>query len=208
MASAGTRTRASSAALRARVIEAALACFNEHGYGAVSVETIRNAAGISVGSLYHHFDSKASLAAAVYAEAIRSYHAALLEVLTRNPDAEDGVRSLIEAHHRWVSANRDRAGFMIRAGDLAEIKAEAYDHAVANDRLITALVEWAQPLMDGGQLASFDPLVFASVLFGPSYFHTRVTLSRSADTPSSDVAADFAAAAWRTTRGPTTRTAL
>ena len=208
MTSAGTRTRATSAALRFRVIEAALACFAEHGYGAVSVETIRNAAGVSVGSLYHHFDSKASLAAAVYAEAIRRYHGALLEVLSRNPDAEDGVRSLIEAHHRWVSANPDWAGFMISAGDLAEIKAEAADHAVANDQLITALIEWAQPLMVDGRLGSFSPLVFASVLFGPSYFHTRVTLSRPADPPSSAVAADFATAAWRTTCGSTTRTAL
>ena len=207
MTSARTQTRATSAALRARVIEAALACFAENGYGAVSVETIRNAAGVSVGSLYHHFDSKASLASAVYTEALRRYHAALLEVLGRNPDAADGVRSLIEAHHHWVSANPDWAGFMISAGDLAEIKAEAADHAVANDQLITALIEWAQPLMDDGQLASFNPLVFTSVLFGPSYFHTRVTLRRSADTPSTEVAADFAAAAWRTTRGATTRTA-
>ncbi len=198
----GSPTRSATVELRRRVVEAALECFSERGYGAVSIEMIRDASNVSVGSLYHHFDNKAGVATAVFAEAIRRYHEALAEAISGDPKAEQGVRSLVEAHHGWVAANPDWARFMMSNGGLAEIKAEAADHDAANDQLIVELVEWARPLMDSGRLAALEPLVFMSVLFGPSYFHTRLTLRRSPDTPNPEAAADFAAAAWRTLRGP------
>lgn len=203
-----TRSRPTSAALRAHVVETALSSFSERGYGAVSVEMICSAAQVSVGSLYHHFGNKAGVAAAVYAEALRRYHDTLLAVVSRNPNAGAGIRALAQAHHEWVAAESDWACFMVSAGDLAEIQAEAAAHDAANARLAAALTAWARPLMDQGHLVTLDPLVFMAVMFGPSYFHTRASLSGSANPPDQVVAADFAAAAWRSLRGPAATAAV
>lgn len=44
---------------RREILDAALACFVENGLVATTIEEIRLAAGASIGSLYHHFASKA-----------------------------------------------------------------------------------------------------------------------------------------------------
>jgi len=51
---------------RARIIEAACQCFAERGYFKTSNQDIARAAGLTTGALYHYFDSKAELFAAVH----------------------------------------------------------------------------------------------------------------------------------------------
>jgi len=54
---------------RRRVMDAANALFVEHGFTAVSMQQIANAAQITKATLYHHFRSKEDLFAAVVLEA-------------------------------------------------------------------------------------------------------------------------------------------
>lgn len=53
---------------RARLLDAAVALFEEHGFEAASVTQIAAAAGVTTGSLYHHFESKLGLFAVVRQE--------------------------------------------------------------------------------------------------------------------------------------------
>jgi AcrR family transcriptional regulator len=53
-------------ATRTALIEAARPLFAERGYSDVSAEEIVRAAGVTRGALYHHFDGKRELFAAVY----------------------------------------------------------------------------------------------------------------------------------------------
>jgi AcrR family transcriptional regulator len=55
---------------RARVLEAARACFLADGYVATTVPQIAEAAGVSVEFVYKAFDSKAGVAAAVWQQAL------------------------------------------------------------------------------------------------------------------------------------------
>ncbi len=55
-----------SEATREALVEAARALFAERGYAGVGTEEIVRAAGVTRGALYHHFDDKRELFAAVY----------------------------------------------------------------------------------------------------------------------------------------------
>jgi AcrR family transcriptional regulator len=55
-------------ATRAHVVEVATRLFAEHGYDGTSIETVQAAAGVSRGSLYHHFPGKEALFWAVLEE--------------------------------------------------------------------------------------------------------------------------------------------
>lgn len=57
---------ARSAGTRAKLLRAGRALFARHGYGAVSAEQIVRRAGVTRGALYHHFEGKLGLFAAVF----------------------------------------------------------------------------------------------------------------------------------------------
>src|SRR6266566_8365174 len=95
-----------SAGRRSRILEAALACFNERGFTATTIEEICQRSGASVGSVYHHFGGKEGLAAALYVEGLRDYQRGFRDVLERNPGAGEGIESLVRHHLRWVGAHR------------------------------------------------------------------------------------------------------
>jgi AcrR family transcriptional regulator len=66
------RTQAErTAATRARLLEAGRHLFATDGYAAVSTQAIVDAAGVTRGALYHQFDDKSGLFAAVYEEVER-----------------------------------------------------------------------------------------------------------------------------------------
>lgn len=70
---------------RARITQAAREAFNTHGYDGASIKDIMQAAGLSHGGFYHHFNGKVDL----FAEAVASYRGALDAQLSA-PDAPQG----------------------------------------------------------------------------------------------------------------------
>lgn len=54
-----------TAAMRKRLIEAAIDCLGKLGYGATTLQVVTDAAGVSRGAILHHFPSKADLMIAV-----------------------------------------------------------------------------------------------------------------------------------------------
>jgi AcrR family transcriptional regulator len=67
----GTRRADQSQATRAALIAAAHGLFAEKGFAGVATEEIVRAAGVTRGALYHHFDGKRELFAAVYEDVER-----------------------------------------------------------------------------------------------------------------------------------------
>ena len=73
------------------MLEAAASLFMAHGYGAVSMDAIARAAGVSKATLYAHFSSKDRLFATIIDEACRQ-KIALGELL---PADETNVRAAL-----------------------------------------------------------------------------------------------------------------
>jgi AcrR family transcriptional regulator len=76
---------AKTARTRARILDAALALFNEHGTAAVSTNRVAAAAGLSPGNLYYHFADKQQIIRALHGR-----YAAAQEALW---GASDGQRA-------------------------------------------------------------------------------------------------------------------
>ena len=72
-----------SAATRRSVLDAAIKCLFEHGYGATSTVTVAEEAGVSRGAMMHQFPSKADLMTfvveAVFEEDLALYHEMLAD---------------------------------------------------------------------------------------------------------------------------------
>jgi AcrR family transcriptional regulator len=86
---------------RQALLRAARALFGERGYAATALDEITNAAQVTKGALYHHFDGKRELFAAVYEQVKRevSEHAATA-FLEPDPweDLCAGCEAMLDAH--------------------------------------------------------------------------------------------------------------
>jgi TetR/AcrR family transcriptional regulator, repressor for uid operon len=78
---------------RARILEAAVACFGRSGFHGASMQEICAEARMSPGALYRYFPGKEAIIAAI-AEAERERHAAFFESLRRADDPVEALASL------------------------------------------------------------------------------------------------------------------
>lgn len=105
-------------ATRRRLLDAALTLFRDQGVGATNTEAILRAAGVSRGALYHHFESKDELVAAVYEEQA----AASIERATR-PKRVDrpALDWLLEGCLAWMddASRPDVARILLEEGPAA-----------------------------------------------------------------------------------------
>jgi AcrR family transcriptional regulator len=78
---------------RTRLLDAALAVFEKHGFAGYTVHAVVAESGISLGSLYHHFGSMDGLSAALY----RRCMAALLDAVGGSLDGVSTPRAAVIA---------------------------------------------------------------------------------------------------------------
>jgi TetR/AcrR family transcriptional regulator, cholesterol catabolism regulator len=82
---------------RQALIDSALKLFGAQGYAATSVQEITDAAGVTKGAFYHHFESKEDLLRLIHDEFL-DYQLAILKVaLDQETDPETRLRDLLRA---------------------------------------------------------------------------------------------------------------
>lgn len=102
----GRRTQAErSAATRQALLTAARPLFAERGFAAVGTDEIARAAGVTRGALYHQFDGKAELFAAVFEQVHEELAARISDRLVDAADDPLGV--LHDGIDAWLAACSD-----------------------------------------------------------------------------------------------------
>lgn len=191
------RRHARSMIRRRQVLDAALACFVEKGVHGTAIEDICTASGASVGSLYHQFDGKNSVAAAVYLDALEDFQAAVARSVTAATGAREGVLAIVAAHIRWVEENPARARFLQQARHGEVIAARAADIAEANRRFGRELAAWMAPHVAAGRLRALPLDLFMALLLGPAQEYVRGRMSGRDGSAPDDAMHELGAAAWR-----------
>lgn len=144
----GTPTR------REQLLTAATELFHSHGYHAVSMEDIGNAAGIAGPSVYRHFPSKAALLTAICKRAADRLAAGADHALRSSapPDEAAGLRALTESYVSTLTSSAElavsfsTAGQNIAGRDRAELVRVQRDYVAQWVRLYRAVYpETTQP---------------------------------------------------------------
>ncbi len=113
---AGTNSSTSSSD---RILAVATTIAQAHGYGGLNLRALAQEVGIKAASLYHHFPSKADLAAAVARRYWEDAAAALEELSASTPDPADRLRKF-PGTFRAALENENRmclASFMTAEND-------------------------------------------------------------------------------------------
>jgi AcrR family transcriptional regulator len=195
-------TAPNPASTRERLLEAAATVFLAHGFSVASMDLVRQEAGVSNGSLYHHSPTKAQLADALYAHILRDFHAALLPPITgRAVQAEKGVKGLIRAYIQWVLQNPKSARLLHalrRSGDIsngADGPDEAERNAVNADAF-AALMAWIAQRVEAGEMRAMPFHVWMALVFSPALSLTQRWVSQPQPAVAPKVRAALEHAAW------------
>ena len=182
---------------RTVLLNAALSLFFAKGYDAVSVETLRKAAGLSNGSFFHLYPSKAALAADLLVSSVADYQAALLAPLSDAPDPNEGIAAVITAMLDWVTENPKRARFMLGEARSAWFALASDPLKALNARFRDRLDAWRMPHVETGALCPMTIDIFVVTLIGPANLIGRHWAAGLRDQPPSADAAELIAAAQR-----------
>lgn len=195
--------RSAEGSRREAILEAALACFLEHGIAGAGIERVCARSGASVGSVYHHFGGKEGLAGAVFNEALGDYQASFVAALHRHPvDAEAGVRAGVREHLRWCLRRRpDRARFLLFHGDAARSAAPERLSAL-NREFFASVLSWWRPHVGYGALRDLDLDLAYALWLGPAQEYCRLRLAGRTTTSPSRAAQVLADGAWQALRSP------
>lgn len=157
------------------------------------MQAVRQRAGVSNGSLFHHFPSRGALASAVVTEGLADHQRLLLRVLHDAGDVRAGVQAVVVGHLGWIMEHRSLAHLLLSvpAGVLrGALDAEAVDE---NRAFFGDVATWLTAHGWTGQPAL--PVVLA-LWTGPAQEYARRWLADPIGDPSS-AAEDLAGGAWR-----------
>ncbi len=175
---------------RDSIVEAALACALEGHWATTSLQDVRRRAGVSNGSLFHHFPRRDDLTAALAAAALADHRFFLLTALA--PDAEAGVTGVVRRHLRWVRENPELARLLLATPPdvlRAAVPAAAVE---ADRRFFDAVAGWLRERGWPGRPAL--PVVLA-LWTGPAQEYARLWLGAPGTDLDAD-GADLARGAW------------
>jgi AcrR family transcriptional regulator len=185
-----------------RIAEAALRAFTVHGYAGASMEAVRREAGVSNGSLYHHFPSRADLAARLLLDGMAQCQSNVLEVLAAGSQAPDGVRGVVEGQLAWVEEHANLARLLY--GELPDevlIAAEPR-FSEGNRAYVDVVSHWLEEQAGQGALRELPFGIAHALWLGPTQEFSRHWLhGRSRVTPR-QAGRELADGAWRALAAP------
>lgn len=180
---------------QARLLNAATQVFLEHGFAASSMEMVRLRAGVSNGSLYHHFPTKAKLADVLYTYTLRDFHEALLPATKDRMTAEAGVKGMLRAYINWVVAHPDRARLLheLRHGGHLSDDGEWTRERDDNFRVLS---DWVSRKVEEGQMRKMPFPVWVALVFAPAISLTTHWVQQPEPTVPPAIRSALERAAW------------
>jgi AcrR family transcriptional regulator len=144
-----------SAETRERILSAARSCFAEFGYASTTNREIGGRAGLTAGAIYHYFDSKVQLFAAVTEQVVTRIFDEFEEVIVSSPRFVERVRALLDVA---VVLHRDDAS-LARFSTIYPVELLRHQELAAQipvdlwDRGISFFARLAEEAIENGELA-------------------------------------------------------
>ena len=152
------------AELRKRIQRAAAEIYNQEGITAISARAVAKGAGVSVGTIYAHFDGLPELMRSLWTGHVERFEVTLRELAAGEPDPVKRVAALLTAYIEFGLANSElyRGVFMfVRPAGLERPEQAALDSAAIWELLEEAIKEG----QDQAEFAAGDPKRLAQILW-------------------------------------------
>ncbi|MEG3640202.1 TetR/AcrR family transcriptional regulator [Magnetococcus sp. PR-3] len=150
-------------ATQGRVLQAALTLFSQQGYFATSMQQLQKEAGVSIGSIYHHFGSKEAIAQALYDTLLARMNTAVDERIAQHKDHHGRFRALIEMLFEMTEQDPMAMGFILNARHREFLPTSP---PICSSRPFQQMKQLVEQAMAEGMIKPIEPWVAAAQMFG------------------------------------------
>jgi AcrR family transcriptional regulator len=167
-----------SEATRRKILDAAIEVFGEVGYAAAGWNTIIERTGMTKGALYHHFDSKESLASAIIEEGSDAVLVAFRNVCGSSSPAFENM-----VHGTFTIANVLSSDKTAHAAEQLASALSGFNKAAARfcGDLVEMMADQARRSSAEGDLRQdLDPVVVSESLIGTMFGMRLLSNAKSA----------------------------
>ncbi|WP_018935046.1 TetR/AcrR family transcriptional regulator [Thioalkalivibrio sp. ALJ24] len=180
--------------LRKLVLDTALERFSADGYFNTSIHDIRRQAGVSIGSIYHHFGNKEALAKALYDDLLQRMDAGLQQVMEEGQDCRARCDGIIAFLFDATAQSPQTMRFVLESRHREFLPDEP---PVCSSQPFQRMRECIEQGMAAGEVRPMEVPVAATVAFGGAIRLLHLYLDGVLDRPLSDFLPDMQEAAWR-----------
>ncbi len=162
---------------------------------AATIDAIRRRSQASVGSIYHHFGTKESIAATLFMQGLDDYWPRLILAVQAAPTAERAIHGLIAANVNWIVANPDLARFMFAR---RQAVSAAHEQAVRDCTAahFKAMLAAFKPWFAQGVLRRMPHELYGPLLMSPAQDLVRNWLGGRVKLDPRCAVAELSRAAW------------
>jgi len=163
MATAMKTNHSQGQGTRNQILQTALELFSTRGYFNTSVQDIRRAANVSIGSIYHYFQNKEAIAKALYDEQVEELGQSIGALLNTYPTTYEGCRAVV-AHLFTMADSAPKAMQFILYAQHREFMPG--EKPICSSRPFALLLQAVERGMAAGEIRRLDPTVATANLFG------------------------------------------
>ena len=195
-----TRTvKSRSTNARDKVLATALRLFTRKGYFNTSMRDITRESAVSTGSIYHYFEDKEGVAAALYQDMIERMRAELQEIVQAHGTAHDQCRAVVSLLFRMAEQEPDAMNFMLYVKHREFLPGERPVCSSEPFELMRAMVQRG---MERGEIERRDVLVASSCIFGGAIRMITSHLDGILENPPGEYLEDVWTCSWRAVAVP------
>lgn len=176
------------------ILSTALLLFTERGYFATSVHDIRRSAGLSIGSIYHHFESKEAIARSIYDDLLSRITSVAEEAAASATTTKGKCRAIIAALFALSETDPLTMHFVLHARH-REFLPEALP--ICSTRPFEMMKEIIADGIASGEVRPLDPIVASAVVFGGAIRLLHLSLDGVLSRPAASYLEEIAEAGWR-----------
>lgn len=185
------------ASTKDQILQSALSCFMTKGVEHTSIADIRDASGVSVGSIYHHFGNKEGIVSALFLTGMLDHSERQERALAECSTAEQGVKAIVQCYLDWICNNPDWARFVFRYRALVENSAQSAQNLEQKKAHFLRLKDWFTPYVEQGQIRKLPFEIYHSLLIGPAQDFAQRWLAGSTRHALAEFRDLYADAAWQ-----------
>lgn len=196
----------------AQVMEAGSKLFTEQGFGAVSMDQVAKAAGVSKATVYAHFQSKEQLFVAIVRAACLSYAQNVMPEVRDAPDMRAALTRIGRSIAGFLMAPRTMAIYRVIVAEGPRFPDLARRYYETGPRTFKRLLaQYLSEAVEKGLLKIDDPLLaseqFCAMVRGPLYMQVLLDLRDDPDSLQADTVIDGAVEVFLRSYGPNSQPA-